>query len=245
MMPVEREPVRRTRTVDGAQNDAGSRGSSADAVANRTAAPNPKHEYSDASGWLRGAMRTPVHVVLAIGALAFVAGGCGDDRTSASPSELSLPAPWCSPGGGIGPPNRSLTAEEENMAKTRLQADRLIMGLVPAWQVVEIGPYSASCPGEPERLVGAAIRVQFGEPADVSWDEDAIACVNGEAQPTRFELNWSGIRGAAALVPLPTGNIRWTPVPPSPGESQGQVTRTTKSTLGARGGECPKRTSTD
>jgi len=57
------------------------------------------------------------------------------------------------------------------------------------------------------------VRVSFDQPEGVAWEADVVACVDGQAQPTRFEDRWSGIRGAKALVPLPTGAIRWTSTP--------------------------------
>lgn len=181
----------------------------------------------------------------AIGVLAIATAGCGGAASLTTASPVTLPAPWCAAGGGIGAPNRPLAAAEEDLARDRLRNDPVIIGLASQWHIVGVGPFSDACPGEEQRLVGAVIRVQFDEPEDVSWVEDAIVCINGEAQPTRFDLNWTGIRGAAALVPLPSGEIRWAPVPPSLGHPQGRLTRTTRSTLGPRGGPCPARTSND
>jgi hypothetical protein len=177
--------------------------------------------------------------------LGLVAAACGDGRSSAIDFSSTLPAPGCSSGTGIGPANRPLTPEEQAEAQARLQADPVIAQLTGAWRVVVTGPFSAECPGQPERLLGASVRVSFDRPQEVSWDEDAVACVDGHAQPTRFGDRWTGLLGATAIVPLPTGTIRWMSVPPDPGSPPARLVQVTKSVLGPAAGSCPKRRSTD
>ena len=138
-----------------------------------------------------------------------------------------------------------LTAEEDAAATARLRMDPVIAQLKGAWHVVVTGPFSAECPSQPERLVGVSVRVSFDQPEDVSWEEDAVACVEGHGQPTRFEDQWTGILGAMAIVPLPTGAIRWTSVPPVPAATPSRLVQVTKSTLGPAVGPCPTRRSTD
>ncbi len=189
--------------------------------------------------------RTRVGVFSSVAVLlVLVVAGCGDGPSSASDSPATVPAPWCASGSGIGPANRPLTSEEQAQAQARLQADPVIAQLKGAWHVVT-GPFSSECPGQPERLVGASVRVSFDQPQDVSWEEDAVACVKGHAQPTRFEDRWTGILGAMAIVPLPTGSIRWTSVPPGPTGPPGRLVQVVKSTLGPAAGPCPARRSTD
>lgn len=177
--------------------------------------------------------------------LAIITMGCSVQRSSPTGSPATLPSPWCSPGVSIGPANGPLTPEQESAAKARVAADPVIAQIKGTWHILAVGPSSASCAGQPERLVGATVRVGFDQPENASWDEDLIACVHGRAQPTRLEDEWSGIDGAVALVPLPTGTIQWLSSPPGPVGAHAKLTQTTKSTLGPRGGSCPKRESSD
>lgn len=180
-----------------------------------------------------------------MGLLAIISAGCGSGPSMPAGSPVTVPDPGCASGVGIGPANRPLTREEKDAAEARVKADPVIAQIRSSWRILSVGPSSARCADQHEQLVGASVRVSFAQPEDVAWDEDAVVCVRGQAQPTRLEDSWSGIRGAAALVPLPTGMIRWTPVPPDPPDTAGRLTQITKSTLGPRGGSCPRRRSTD
>jgi len=114
-----------------------------------------------------------------------------------------------------------------------------------AWHIVVMGPFSGACPGQPERLVGAAVRVMFDQPQDRSWEEEAVVCVKGRAQATLFEDRWTGIQGATAIVPLPSGTIRWSAVPPERPGPPPHLAQVAKAALQPPAGPCPKRRSTD